>query len=336
MKKILQIKDLEVEFSTNTKKRETKIKALKGIDLDLFENEIIALVGESASGKSTIAHTIMGLLEKKAKITKGEILFENFDLLKKSEKEMQKIRGKKISIIFQDPFASLNPTMKIGNQIKEAIAKNPTKQQVFDLLKTVGLQDVNMRYNQYPHQISGGQRQRVIIAIALASNPKIIIADEPTTSLDTTYQMQILDLLKNINKQGGTSIIFISHDLLLVSNFASKIYVMYKGKIIERGPTFNILKTFKHPFTKLLINSIFKIDEEKKITTISIKQNSLKKEQICAFYEACPRKKDICSYVYPEAIAITKEHKVFCHLYNKVKSKKELKKWLKSSSKLKI
>ncbi|NGX28150.1 MAG: Oligopeptide transport ATP-binding protein OppD [Candidatus Anoxychlamydiales bacterium] len=335
MKKVLEIKDLEVEFTINANKKTKKLKALKGVNLDLFENEIIAIVGESASGKSTIAMTIMGLLDKKAKITNGQIIFEKDNLIQKSEKEMQKIRGKRISIVFQDPFSSLNPTMKIGKQIKEAIMSKPTKQKVYELLKDVGIQDEIMRYNQYPHQISGGMRQRVMIAIAIAANPKIILADEPTTSLDTTYQMQILDLFKNINKKYGSSIIFISHDLSLIANIASKIYVMYAGKIVEKALSHKILETPKHPFTKLLIDSAIKIDEDKKKTDKFYGLNLFKRAKICLFHEICPIKKEICASTYPEDISISPDHIVACHHY-KNKSKKALKTWIKSSSLSKI
>ncbi|NGX62951.1 MAG: Oligopeptide transport ATP-binding protein OppD [Candidatus Anoxychlamydiales bacterium] len=261
MKKVLEIKNLEIEYFS----KKNKIIALKDINIDLFENEIISIIGESASGKSTLALAILSLLDSNAKVTNGQIIFENENLLKASEKEMNKIRGKKISIIFQDPFSSLNPTMKIGKQILEAISNNPSKQKVKNLLKDVGIQDTTLRYNQYPHQISGGMRQRVMIAMAIASNPKIIIADEPTTSLDTTYQMQIIDLLKNINKKYRSSIIFISHNIALVSNIATKLFIMKEGKIVERGNTQNILNRAAHPYTELLLNSLFKMDRKEKI-----------------------------------------------------------------------
>ncbi|HEU63921.1 MAG: Oligopeptide transport ATP-binding protein OppD [Candidatus Anoxychlamydiales bacterium] len=260
MKKILEIKNLSVEYFLENR----NILALQNVNIDLFENEVIGIIGESASGKSTLGHAIISLLDKSAKITNGQILFENENLLNKKEKELQKIRGKKISIIFQDPFSSLNPTMKIGKQILEAIDINPSKEKVFALLKDVGIQDEKLRYSQYPHQISGGMRQRVMIAIAIACRPKIIIADEPTTSLDTTYQLQIIDLLKDINKKYKSSIIFISHNIALVSNIAKKLYIMNSGKIIEEAFAEDILEKAKHPFTKLLLNSLIKIDKNEK------------------------------------------------------------------------
>ncbi|MFA6118794.1 MAG: ABC transporter ATP-binding protein [Parachlamydiales bacterium] len=332
MKKNLSVKDLEVQFE----KRNIKNTALRKISFDLHEKEIIAFVGESGSGKSTIALSIMKLLDQSAKVTNGQIFFNDEDILKKNEKEIRNIRGKQISIIFQDPLSSLNPTMKIGKQILEAIADNPSKSKVYELLKKVGIKDQDLRYDQYPHQISGGMRQRIMIAIAIASNPKIIIADEPTTSLDPFYQLQILDLLKKINEENSTSIIFISHDLSLVSNIASRIYIMYSGEIIENSTTENILSSPKHPYTKLLIDSIPKIDEERKQLPQEISTNNLiEKQNLCLFYERCPQKKEVCSKAYPLNIQSENDHFVACHLYKK-KIKLDLKKWMKDSSELKI
>lgn len=272
MKKLLQIKNLSIEYFIENK----IIHALKNVSLDLFENEIIGIIGESASGKSTLGLAIVSLLENAAKVKNGEILFKEENLLDKNEKELRKIRGREISIIFQDPFSSLNPTMKIGKQILEAIDINPSKEKVISLLKDVNIPDAEMRYSQYPHQLSGGMRQRVMIAIAIANSPKIIIADEPTTSLDTTYQFQIIELLKNINKKYKSSIIFISHNIALVSNIAKKLYIMNSGEIIEEVFADNILKNAKHPYTKLLLNALMNIDknENKEKLKEWIKQSS--------------------------------------------------------------
>ncbi len=331
MKTLLSVKNLEIEFSSKNK----KIYAIRNINFDLYEKEIIAFVGESGSGKSSTAHAIIKLLDDQAKVTNGQIIFENEDLLKKSQKQLQKIRGKKISIIFQDPFSSLNPTMKIGKQILEAIDENPSKQKVYDLLNDVGIQDAMHRYNQYPHEISGGMRQRVMIAIAIACLPKIIIADEPTTSLDTSYQMQIIELLKKINEKYLSSIIFVSHDLFLVGAIASKINIMYAGKIIERGNKDDILLRAKHPYTKLLINAIPKIDENKKIQPIEgCVFSSFEKESICLFYERCPYRKKQCSLEYPDDVILDNDHSVSCHLYQNKTKKNEIK-WTKNLSSVK-
>lgn len=327
MKKILSIKDLEIEFSIKNK----KIYAVRKINFDLFEKEIAAFVGESGSGKSSFIHAIMQLLDDQARITNGQIIFEEENLLEKTQKQMQKIRGKKISIIFQDPFSSLNPTMKIGKQILEAIDENPSKQKVYNLLYDVGISDVKERYNQYPHQISGGMRQRIMIAIAVANRSKIIIADEPTTSLDASYQMQIIELLKKINKKYSSSIILVSHDLSLVGDIASKIYIMYAGKIVEKGNRDEILFHPKHPYTKLLLKAIPSIDENKKIEPIEgCVFSPFEKESICLFYQRCPFRKKICSIKYPEEIILKNDQMVTCHLY-KNKNKKAIK-WIKNLS----
>jgi oligopeptide transport system ATP-binding protein len=315
MEKLLSVKNLEIVFSFKNKKN----YAVRNINFDLHEKEIIAFVGESGSGKSCAVQSIIKLLDNKATVN-GQIILENEDILKKSTKQMQEIRGKKISIIFQDPFSSLNPTMKIGKQILEAIDENPSKQKVYDLLYDVGITDPEQRYNQYPHQISGGMRQRVMIGIAIASRPKIIIADEPTTSLDASYQMQILELLKKINEKYNSSIIFVSHDLFLVGEIASKINIMYAGKIIEKGSKEDILLRPKHPYTQLLINAIPKIDEDKKIQPIDgYVFSSFEKESLCLFYERCPFRKKQCSLKYPPEITLQNDQIVTCHLYQKKK-----------------
>lgn len=329
MEKILSVKNLKIEFLSKNK----TTYAVRDINFDLYEKEIIAFVGESGSGKSCTALAILQLLEN-AKVS-GQIIFEDEDILQKSQKEMQKIRGKKISIIFQDPFSSLNPTMKIGKQIIEAIDIDPTKQKVFKLLSDVGIQDPELRYNQYPHEISGGMRQRVMIAIAIASHPKIIIADEPTTSLDNSYQMQILELLKKINEKYSSSIIFVSHDLFLVGDIASKINIMYAGKIIERGLKDDILQAPKHPYTQLLINAIAKIDENKIIEPIDgCVFSSFEKEKNCLFYERCPNRKNECLKKYPKDIKLLNNQIVTCLLYKEQKQNE--KQCLKNLSHVKI
>ena len=271
MKKLLEIKNLRVSFFN--KKKQTEV--LKGIEFELFEYEIVSLVGESGSGKSILALSILNLLEKNCKITDGEICLYEQDLVKLKEKYFRKIRGSVISIIFQDPFSSLNPTMKIGKQLLEAFKEKKNRLKAISILKDVGITDAEMRFDQYPHELSGGMRQRVMIAIAIASNPKIIIADEPTTSLDPTIQNQILDLLLKIQKNYKTSIIFISHDISLVANFANKIFVMKDGKIIEKGKTNKLLFSAINPYTKLLINSTLDFEKIKK--EIKILEPILKK-----------------------------------------------------------
>ncbi len=259
----MQVKDLNISFHTFA----GEVQAIRGVDFDLLKGETLAIVGESGSGKSVTTKSIMRLLPKNnSEIKKGEILFEGKDLTKLSEKEMQKIRGKDISMIFQDPMTSLNPTMKIGKQIMEPIikhqnlSKSAAKERTIELLKLVGIPMPEARFEQYPHQFSGGMRQRVVIAIALACNPKILIADEPTTALDVTIQAQILELMKDLQKKIDTSIIFITHDLGVVANVADRVAVMYGGKIVEVGSVDEIFYNPQHPYTWGLISSMPDLD----------------------------------------------------------------------------
>jgi oligopeptide transport system ATP-binding protein len=259
VEKILQVKDLNISFHTFA----GEVKAIRGISFDLYKGETLAIVGESGSGKSVTTKSIMRLLpEHNSEIKSGEILFNNTDLTKLSDKQMQKIRGHDISMIFQDPMTSLNPTMKIGNQIMEPLikhqkmSKSAAKERAVELLKLVGIPKAELRVDQYPHQFSGGMRQRVVIAIALACNPQILIADEPTTALDVTIQAQILELMKDLQKKIDTSIIFITHDLGVVANVADRVAVMYGGKIIEIGTADEIFYNPKHPYTWGLISSM--------------------------------------------------------------------------------
>ncbi|CEE03234.1 MULTISPECIES: ABC transporter ATP-binding protein [Bacillaceae] len=265
MSKLLEVKDLRVSFNTYN----GEVQAVRGVSFDLNEGETLAIVGESGSGKSVTSSTLMGLLPKPAGVIKsGQILFQGEDLVKKSEKEMQKIRGKEISMVFQDPLSSLNPTMKIGNQIIEGLIKHQgmnraeAKKKAIELLDQVGIPHPEIRVNQYPHQFSGGMRQRVVIAIALACNPKILIADEPTTALDVTIQAQILELMKEIQRDTKTSIIFITHDLGVVANVADRVAVMYAGKIVEIGTVDDVFYNPKHPYTWGLLGSMPTLDAE--------------------------------------------------------------------------
>ncbi|QGQ44664.1 ABC transporter ATP-binding protein [Metabacillus sediminilitoris] len=265
MEKILEVKDLHISFHTYS----GEVQAIRGVNFDLFKGETLAIVGESGSGKSVTTKTIMRLLpESNSEIKNGEILFDGKDLAKLSNKAMQKIRGKDISMIFQDPMTSLNPTMKIGKQIIEPIVKHQNlskaaaKDRAIDILRLVGIPQPEVRFNQYPHQFSGGMRQRVVIAIALACNPKVLIADEPTTALDVTIQAQILELMKELQKKIDTSIIFITHDLGVVANVADRVAVMYGGKIVEIGTVDEVFYNPQHPYTWGLISSMPSLDAE--------------------------------------------------------------------------
>ena len=267
MEKILQVKDLHISFHTFA----GEVQAIRGVNFELFKGETLAIVGESGSGKSVTSKAVMRLLPPgNSEIKSGEILFAGKDLAKMKERDMQKIRGKEISMIFQDPMTSLNPTMKIGKQIMEPIikhqrlSKREAKERALNLLKLVGIPMPEARFNQYPHQFSGGMRQRVVIAIALACNPHILIADEPTTALDVTIQAQILELMKGLQKKVDTSIIFITHDLGVVANVADRVAVMYGGKIVEIGTVDEIFYNPQHPYTWGLISSMPDLDSRGK------------------------------------------------------------------------
>ena len=258
MEKILEVNNLNISFDTYA----GKVRAIRGVDFDLNKGETLAIVGESGSGKSVTTRTIMRLLSSNANIDEGQILFKGQDIVNKSEKEMQKIRGREIAMIFQDPMTSLDPTMTIGKQVAESLRKhkNVSKKEslkaALDLLNLVGIPDAEKRLKNYPHQFSGGQRQRIVIAIALICNPEILIADEPTTALDVTIQAQILELLKEIQEKIETSIIFITHDLGVVANVADRVAVMYAGKIVEVGTAEEIFYNPQHPYTWGLLGSM--------------------------------------------------------------------------------
>lgn len=265
MENILEVKNLHVSFDTYG----GEVQAVRGVSFDLKKGETLAIVGESGSGKSVTTRALAKLIPSPpGRIKEGEILFEGKDLAKLSEREMQKIRGKDISTIFQDPMTSLNPTMKIGSQVMEGllkhhkISKKEARKRTLELLDLVGLPEPEKRIDQYPHQFSGGQRQRIVIAIALACGPKVLIADEPTTALDVTIQAQILELMKDIQKKVDSSIIFITHDLGVVANVADRVAVMYAGKIVEIGTADEIFYNPKHPYTWGLLGSMPTLDNE--------------------------------------------------------------------------
>jgi oligopeptide transport system ATP-binding protein len=263
MDNIIEVKDLHVSFDTYA----GEVKAVRGVSFSLVKGETLAIVGESGSGKSVTAKSMLNLIPTPpGKIKKGEILFEGKNIIPYSEKQMQKVRGSEISMIFQDPMTALNPTLTIGNQIMEgvllhrSVTKAGARKRAIELLALVGIPNPEDRLNQYPHQFSGGMRQRVVIAIALACDPKILIADEPTTALDVTIQAQILDLMKDIQKKLGTAIIIITHDLGVVANIADRVAVMYAGKIVETGNVDEIFYDPRHPYTWGLLGSMPSLD----------------------------------------------------------------------------
>ena len=262
MEKLLEVKNLCVNFGTYG----GEVKAVRGVTFDLHKGETLAIVGESGSGKSVACKTIMRILSSNGYIKDGQILFDGKDLTKISEKDMEKVRGKDIAMIFQDPMTSLNPTITIGKQIMEPIikhqgfSKEDARKRAIELIELVGISDAEKRFKQYPHQFSGGMRQRIVIAISLACNPKVLIADEPTTALDVTIQAQILELIKDLQEKTGVAVIFITHDLGVVANMADRVAVMYAGKIIEYGTSDDIFYDPKHPYTWGLLGSMPTLD----------------------------------------------------------------------------
>ena len=255
---ILSIENLRIHFETFA----GEVQAIRGVNLKLEKGETLALVGESGSGKSVTAKSVMKLLSNNAVVKEGSITFKGENILDKSERDMQSIRGKEIAMVFQDPMTSLDPTMKIGKQITEVIikhekaSKEEANKRAEELLELVGIPNAKERMKQYPHQFSGGQRQRIVIAIALACNPDVLIADEPTTALDVTIQAQILELLKELQQKFQMAIIFITHDLGVVANVADRVAVMYAGKVVEVGTVDEVFYNPQHPYTWGLLRSM--------------------------------------------------------------------------------
>ena len=260
----MEVNNLSVSF----KVEEGEVQAVRNVSFNLKKGETLAIVGESGCGKSVLCKSLMRILPYNGYIKNGEVLLKSGDLVKKSEKEMEDIRGKNISMIFQDPMTSLNPTISIGKQIAEAviihqgISKSEAKKRAIELIELVGIDNPEKRFKQFPHHFSGGMRQRIVIAIALACNPDVLIADEPTTALDVTIQAQIIDLIKDLQHKIGLSIIFITHDLGVVATIADRIAVMYAGKIVEIGTVEDIFYDPRHPYTWGLLGSLPTLDSQ--------------------------------------------------------------------------
>ncbi|MED3572899.1 ABC transporter ATP-binding protein [Cytobacillus praedii] len=320
MEHLLEINNLHVTFQTNG----GEVHAVRGASLYLKEGETLAVVGESGCGKSVTAQAIMGMLPKPhGNVKKGKILFNGREVTKLSKKELQHVRGKEIGMILQDPMTSLNPTMKIGKQIEEGmlkhqkLTKQKAKEKTIELLKLVGIPDPSRRYSQYPHEFSGGMRQRVIIAIALACNPKLIIADEPTTALDVTIQSQILDLLKELQNQRHSSILMITHDLGVVAEIADRVAVMYAGMVVESGTVEELFENPKHPYTWGLLQSIPKLDRENSGRLVPIDGSPpdlFNPPKGCPFAARCPYAMNICIEQIPNNKYFSEQHYSICWL----------------------
>ncbi|MDF2635066.1 MAG: oligopeptide/dipeptide transporter, ATPase subunit [Pelosinus sp.] len=317
---LLNVDQLTVSFATYA----GEVKAVNNVSFQVFPGEAIGIVGESGCGKSVTAHSIMQLVPTPpGKYTNGRVFFENRDLLQYSETEMAKIRGNDISIIFQDAMTSLNPVLTIGMQIGESlqIHQHMNKQEAYaravEMLNLVGIPSPEQRMKEYPHQFSGGMRQRVMIAMALSCNPKLLIADEPTTALDVTIQAQILDLMKEIQTKLNTAIILISHDLGAIASLCSRVIVMYAGKIAESGNAMDIFHQPQHPYTWGLLQSLPRLDlkQKQKLSVIHGQPPDLLSPPTgCPFHPRCPHAMVICSESYPETTQISQDHMVNCWL----------------------
>jgi len=299
---LLKVEDLSVEFSIHGK----KLHAVRGISFEIQRGEAVGLVGESGCGKSAAVQALLKL--DSVGIVKGRVEFEGEDLLNKSVRELSQFRGKEIGMIFQDPMTSLNPTMKIGEQIIEGLLYHKianrflAKQRAVELLSLVGISEPELRYSQYPHSLSGGMRQRVLIAISIAMNPRLLIADEPTTALDGTISAQILVLLKKLTADLDTSLLLITHDLSLVASYCDKVLVMYAGKIVEQGDVDEVFVRPKHPYTQMLLKTLPRIDQPKGERIIPIEgtpPSLFSKPSGCAFAPRCQRRLEKCKLEEP-------------------------------------
>ncbi|MEN8171793.1 MAG: ABC transporter ATP-binding protein [Chloroflexota bacterium] len=317
---ILDVKELRTYFYTE----EGAVKAVDGIDFQVKAGEILGLVGESGCGKSVTSFSIMRLIDKPGKIVDGQITFSNQNLLELSEAEMVKMRGNQISMIYQQPQSCLNPIFKVGRQIAEALSihselssKDAWSRSV-ELLEMVGIPDAHEKANAYPHEMSGGQAQRVMIAMALALQPKLLIADEPTTALDVTIQAQILDLITGLREQFDTAVILITHDLGVIAEMADRVAVMYAGQIVEESDVKTLIKQSLHPYSQGLIASIPRLGNVKgRLATIpGSVPNLVNLPQGCRFAERCHKQLDICTQTEPPLIPVAEQHNVRCWLYH--------------------
>lgn len=314
--KLLSVQDLHTSFFTES----GEVQAVNGVNFDLDPGEILGIVGESGSGKSVTAYSVMQILADTGKITGGKILFKGEDLSTWSEKQMQGFRGKNCSIIFQDPMTSLNPVFTIGDQMKEAVVLHTERRgqeaenRVKELLELVGINEPEKRMKQYPFELSGGMRQRVMIAMALACEPDILIADEPTTALDVTIQAQILELIQSLQHQLGMAVILVTHDLGVIADMCDNIVVMYGGRICERGTAREIFYNPKHEYTKGLLRSIPNVNNMKKklVPIEGTPINMLNLPKGCAFCPRCDAAMKICLSEVPEELWINDNHKAAC------------------------
>lgn len=330
MSELLKVENLHVNFHTYA----GEVKAVRGVSFSLEKGEVLAIVGESGCGKTVTSKAIMRLLDRTSGEIEKESVIELFEknMVTMSKRELNKIRGKDISMIFQDSMTSLNPTMTIGKQIMENIlvhekvGKQEAKRRALELLKLVEIPNAEERLNNYPHQMSGGMRQRAMIAVALACNPKVLIADEPTTALDVTIQAQLMDLLKNIQKKTEMAVILVTHDLGVVANFADRVQVMYAGAVMERGSVHDIFKAPRHPYTWALLSSMPGRIQESKSELYALRGTppDLRRPiKGCPFAERCEYRMSICLKETPEEFPVGEGHSAACWLCHPMAPKVE-------------
>lgn len=319
-KTLLDVKDLKTYFYLEGSK---VAKAVDGVNFSVNPGETVALVGESGSGKSITSLSIMKLVSKPGKIKEGQILFDGKDLVQLSDKQMTNVRGREIGMIFQEPMTALNPVFTIGNQIKETlirhkkISKNEAERKAIELLKLVGFPRAEETMKEYPHQLSGGMRQRAMIAIAISCDPKLLIADEPTTALDVTIQAQILDIMDEMKKKFNMAVLLITHDLGVVAEYADRVMVMYGGQIVEQTAVENLFLNPKHPYTNGLLDSLPSL--EKEVDRLGAIKGMVPAAHEfpagCRFSDRCPHVMDKCRTSNPELVTIEPGHDVRCYLY---------------------
>ena len=317
---LLEVRDLQVEFRT----RDGVAKAVNGVNYGVDAGETLAVLGESGSGKSVTAQAVMGILDiPPGKITDGEILFQGKDLLKLKEEERRKVRGAEMAMIFQDALSSLNPVLSVGDQLGEmfvvhrGMSKKDARTKAVELMERVRIPAARERVKDYPHQFSGGMRQRIMIAMALALEPALIIADEPTTALDVTVQAQVMNLLAELQREYNMGLILITHDLGVVADVADKIAVMYAGRIVESAPVHDIYKAPAHPYTKGLLESIPRLDQKggELYAIKGLPPNLMNIPPGCAFNPRCPMAQDVCRTDEPPLHEVDENRRSACHFW---------------------
>ncbi len=324
--KILEVKDLNVTFHA----RGQEIKAVRGVSLEVCPGEILGIVGESGSGKSVTMKAVLGILPENASIKAESLKLSGTEMTKLSEEEYRKLRGTQMTMIFQDPMTALDPVMTVGKHMEEVLKRNgglKSKEEIrkksIEMLDKVGIPDPQSRLKQYPHEFSGGMRQRVLIAMALACNPKMLIADEPTTALDVTIQAQILDLLQELEEQYHTSIVLITHDMGVVATVCQRVAIMYGGLIMETGTSDEIFYDPKHPYTKALLRAIpsTELKEGERLQAIEGLPPSLVNPPAgCPFAERCEYASERCAQQLPEYYEFSGTHRAMCHLYDQAQT----------------